>query len=107
MSYQRQELAKLTLDQLADVAAGPDAEPGSGAPIGIYRAEFARRQTLAFQQATEAQRRAAVAQEDGARAAIETARHTRRNASYLLASVIVLGFCAFATLAWTVVHSGH
>jgi hypothetical protein len=96
VSDRRQELAKLSLDDLADAAAGPT--PGS--PLhGIHMAEFTRRQTLALQQAAEAQERAAEAQQEGARAAIDTARYTRRNAQYLLASVIVIALSALATFA--------
>jgi hypothetical protein len=95
----RQEFADLTLDELADVMAGP-REGGPGTHnYNSAMAEFTRRQTLAQQAAAEAQKIAATAQQAAATAAEETARHTRQNARYLLASVIVLALSSIGSLA--------
>ncbi|SRR6266567_3831312 len=88
----RQQLAELTLDELADRLAG-DREGGPGTYLyNSAFAEFTRRQTVAQQEAADAQK-------DAARATKETARYTRQNACYLLASVIVLAVTSLASLA--------
>jgi len=68
-------------------------------------AEFTRRQTLAAQQATEAQIDAAYAQKEAAlwaeratEAAQATAAYTRQNARYMLWSVIVLAISSVISL---------
>jgi hypothetical protein len=86
----RQRLAGETLEQLADLMASGAGGPGTH----VYNpalAEINRRQTLA-------NLAAAKAQENAANAAQQTARYTRINAWYVLASVIVLALSAVATL---------
>jgi hypothetical protein len=77
LSLQRAELAGLDLDQLADTLAGP--HPGTP-NHGVAMAEFTRRQTLFQQEAAEAQKIGARAQQDAAEAAKQTALYTRRSA---------------------------
>ena len=79
MASRREELAKLSLDDLADVLSNttPDSI-NHGPPM----AEFVRRQTIAQQEAANAQWEAATA-------AKETAQFTRRTACYMLVSVVV------------------
>jgi hypothetical protein len=98
----RQELSDATLDHIADVMAGPrEGGPGTHNYNSAF-AEFTRRQTVAQQEAAEAQTVAARAQQEAAEAAKETARYTRQNAFYLLASVIVLTLSSIATVALSV-----
>jgi hypothetical protein len=75
------EMAEKTLDQLAvDMYTRADALPHL-----MAEAEIARR--------------LAVAQLDAAKATVETATFTKRNANYLLASVIVAAVAAIASAA--------
>lgn len=94
MQSERQRLASMTLDQVADALAdAPPESPRATAAI----AEFMRRQTVA-------QREAADAQICAASAAEATAQHTRDNARYLLWSVIVLVVSSLATLGVSVAN---
>jgi hypothetical protein len=80
----RQRIGALSLDDLADHMASV----GVGSQNDqVARAEFLRRQTLAAGEA--------------AKAAEETAAYTRRNAHYILLSVVVLAVSSIATLIVT------
>jgi hypothetical protein len=70
---ERRQLSTMTLDEVADVKAGSTATSSNDQAAD---AEFIRRQT-----------QAAI---DAAQAAMDTAKYTRRNARYMLWSVIVL-----------------
>lgn len=65
----------------------------------LARAEFARRNAESNKQTVEAQERAAAAAELAARAAQDAAEYTKRNARYMLWSVIVLAAFSVAGLA--------
>jgi hypothetical protein len=80
-----QDLTKLTPEQLVDAAG----QPGSQQSLWV-EFEFMRRQTVAQIEAAEAQERAASAAE-------ETAVYTRRNAFWMLLSVVVLTLSSLAT----------
>lgn len=75
----RKDLGKKTLDELADWMA----EYG-GNTVGVAQAEFLRRQT---------------------QAALDTAEFTKKNARYMLWSVIVLSASAFIQMLVVVIHS--
>jgi hypothetical protein len=61
------------------------------------KAEFNIRQIRALLEATEAQKAAAKAEELAANASVESAAATKRNANYMLASVLVAGVSAIAS----------
>jgi hypothetical protein len=68
-----------------------DATSDAGTRQNVWiELEFVRRQTIAQQQAAEAQGRAATPAE-------HTATYTRRNALFMLLSVIVLALSSVAT----------
>jgi hypothetical protein len=93
-------LADWDINHIAGVMGGSD--PGTPNDQRA-KAAFARLQTVAQQQAATAQERGAVAQEIAAKAAKETAEYTRKNACYMLWSVIVLAASSlgsFALTAW-------
>ena len=73
-------LAGLTLEELGDRMAG--VQPGS-LTHGQLMSELSRRQL-------EEQIKATIAQCKAAEAAVEAAKHTQRNAPYMLCSVVVL-----------------
>jgi hypothetical protein len=84
----RKQLGLMTLDEVADFAANVTAGTANDQAAN---AEFLRRQTLAAQ---------------------KTASFTRRNAGYLLTSVIVIAVTStinavFAYLAWAFPHLPH
>jgi len=102
--HERQKLASLTLDELADKLA-VDA---NSLAHSIAMAEFTRRQTLAQQQAADAQIDASSAQIKSGQAITDTAEYTRKNARYMLWSVIVLaitGSLSFVAAAWQILHT--
>ena len=72
------------LGQLVDSVGNENAYAASA------KAELLRRQTLAEEDAFDAERRAAEAQETAARAAVETAEYTKASARYMRWSVYVL-----------------
>jgi hypothetical protein len=80
MASQREKLANITLDELADVLS--NTTPG-GINHGPPMAEFTRRQT-------EAQLSAAAAQYEAAEAAKATAAYTQQSARYILWSVYAI-----------------
>jgi hypothetical protein len=61
------------------------------------KAELLRRQTLAQEEAFDAEKRAAEAQELAARAAVETANYTKESATYMKWSVYVLAASSLIT----------
>ena len=79
LAQTRQELGNRSLDALADWMA----EYG-GNTVGVAQAEFLRRQT---------------------QAALDTAEFTKKNARYMLWSVIVLSASAFIQMLVVVIHS--
>ena len=105
---------KMSLDELADFTAGQQADHWTHS-AGM--AEFTRRQTEWQIKAAEAQIEAAAAEKDAAQAAtvaaavggdaaqaaIETAAATKRNAQYMLLSVIAAAVSAVASLASTAI----
>jgi lipopolysaccharide/colanic/teichoic acid biosynthesis glycosyltransferase len=91
MSSDRQRLAQLTLDELADALAGP--EPGSRSH-NLAMAELSRRQMVADLENTIAQKNAVIAQN---RAAAAAERNTRYML-YMLWSVIVLAVSSLLNL---------
>lgn len=97
----RGRLASLSLDQLADELA---ASPQNSIAHGIAEAEITRRQTLAIQQAADAQQKASAAQIESGQAVEDTAKYTRRNALYMLCSVIVALFAAVAAWWQSLIH---
>jgi hypothetical protein len=80
LAQQRQALAKLSLDDLADWMAGITMNSQNDQ---LVRAEFQRRQTVAAE---------------------DTAVFTQQNARYMLWSVIVLALSSIATLIVTIYH---
>ena len=82
-------LTELSLEELA----ADSAQPGSQR-IQAVNLEFARRQTIAQQEAAASQERAA-------RATDQTATYTRHNARYMLWSVFVLTLSSIATFVMT------
>lgn len=94
MPSEREKMEDWSLGQVADFMAGA----GLGTPAHIRAsAEVLRRQTIAQQDA-------AIAQQEAAAAAIKTAKFTRLNAAYMLASVIVLAIASIVNLIVTVSH---
>lgn len=87
-SRREQLLVPMSLDTLADHAAG--ATPGTP-EWHMARVEFLRRQTVMQQDAAKATIEAADA-------AKKTAEYTRKNARYMLWSVIVLAASSLAGL---------
>jgi hypothetical protein len=85
-------LANMSLEQLADYHA--TRRPGSEDEQAVT-AEYTLRQL-------QMQREAADAAREAADAAIETAHYNRRNARYLMWSVIVLAASAFLSLVVTI-----
>jgi len=85
-----------TLDQLTHVMG--NAEPGSQSHTEML-GELKRRQTIAQLEATEAQKAAAVAEQQAAQAAIETAKATRSNARWMFWAVIASVVSAIITAA--------
>jgi hypothetical protein len=84
---ERQQLASMTLDDLANWMA----QIGAGSPNDqVAKAEFLRRQTQA--------------QIDAAKAAEDTAVFTRHNARYMLWSVIVLAASSVCTLVVSIIN---
>jgi hypothetical protein len=84
----RKQLGQMTLDEVANFAG--DVTAGS-ANDQVAKAEFLRRQTLAAE---------------------ETASFTRRNARYMLLSVVVIAVSSttsaiFVYLAWAFPHLPH
>jgi hypothetical protein len=85
LAQQRQNLGKMSLDELADWMAGISMNSPNDQ---IVRAEFLRRQTEAAQESAEA--------------ATETADYTRNSARYMFWSVVVLAASSIATLIVTI-----
>ena len=95
---------KAALDDLANWTGG--AQPGSiNHTAGM--AELTRRQIVGQIEATEAQRRAAAAEERAADAAIEGAAATNLNAKYMLWSVIAAATSTFIALVSTIYTLSH
>lgn len=94
MPSEREKMEDWSLGQVADSLAG--AGLGSSAHIRAT-AEMFRRQTIAQQDA-------AIAQQEAAAAAIKTAKFTRLDAVYMLASVVVLAVASVLNLIVTVFH---
>jgi hypothetical protein len=92
----------VTDDWDVDFAAGAMGGAQAGSTYDQRaKATFARLQTLAQQQAATAAERGAAAQEVAAQAAEETAEYTRRNARYMLWSVIVLAASSLGSFVLT------
>jgi hypothetical protein len=87
------DLKRMSLEQLADELRFPSESHRHLAA----RAELTLRQTIAQLEATEAQKAAAKAEEAAAKSSADTAIATRRNANYLLWSVIVAAGSAIAS----------
>jgi hypothetical protein len=94
MSSDRERLAQLALDELADALAQP--EPGSRLH-NLAMAELSRRQMVADLEKTIAQRNAVIAQNRAAAAAEKNARYM----PYMLLSVIALAVLSFLNLLIT------
>jgi len=93
----REELAKLSLDELADRAAS-DLTLSTNPAYRVYEIEFLRRQTLSQQEMAEAAKDNTESQQEMEQAAKDTAKFTQRNALYMLWSVIVLAIASVANL---------
>jgi len=90
-------MAKDTRDMdLDELAQQMNLRPDSLAHLAAH-AEFIRRQTEAQLEAARAQVIAAKAEERVATASIEAADATKKNAKYMLASVIVAAISALAS----------
>jgi len=90
-------MAKDTKDMdLDELAQQMNLRPDSLAHLAAH-AEFIRRQTEAQLEVAKAQVIAAKAEEHVARASIEAADATKKNAKYMLASVIVAAISALAS----------
>ena len=90
-------MAKDTRDMdLDELAQQMNLRPDSLAHLAAH-AEFIRRQTEAQLEAAHAQVVAARAEEMAAKANIATADATKKNAKYMLASVIVAAISALAS----------
>jgi hypothetical protein len=87
-SYREKLLAPMSLEELADFMSNADA---SGSANQAAKTEFLLRQTKLQEAATGATREAAEAER-------KTARYTRRNAFYMLLSVIVLAIASVANV---------
>jgi hypothetical protein len=94
MPSERENMESWTPGQIADSMAGA----GLGTLVhNRASAEFLRRQTVALQEGAKAQQEASAA-------AIKTAKFTRLNAWYMLASVLVLAAASVLNLIVTVFH---
>jgi hypothetical protein len=92
------DIKGLSLDDLMNLMG--NCEPGS-VRHGGGMAELERRRFLAERETGDAQKRAAIAEEKAANAAIETAGHAERNAKYMLWSVFAATASAFISLIST------
>ena len=95
MPSQREKMEGWSLAALVDVIGNEN----SFAPHA--RAELLRRQTLAQEEAFDAEKRAAEAQELAAGAAAETAEYTKEGARYMRWSVYVLAASSVISVAFS------
>ena len=90
------KLPEMSLDDLCK-RLGMTADDAPGRPE--LAAELSRRELLAQLEAIEAQKTAATAGSEAAKAAMATAEATNRNAKYMLWSVIAAAISAVITAA--------